>query len=144
MYHAIVRARVRRLWQRVGSGDYHAAVALASPKLHFRFVGDSPLGADLHGPEQFGQWFNRLYTLLPGLRLTLTDLVVTGWPWNTTVVARLAVTATLADGTSYTNEAFQWIRLQWGRMVDDHVLEDTAQLAAALQQQAAAAPVGIR
>jgi hypothetical protein len=76
--------------------------------------------------------------VLPGLRLTLADLVVVGWPWNTTVVARLTVTATLADGTPYANEAIQWIRLRWGRMIDDYVLEDTARLAAALRQQAAA------
>ncbi len=92
---------------------------------------------DLHGPAEFERWFERLFTLLPGLRLSLTDLVVSGWPWNTTVVARLAVTATLADGSSYTNEAVQWIRLRWGRITDDYVLEDTARLAAALRQQTA-------
>lgn len=138
MYHAIVRARVRQLWRRAGNGDYHAAVALASPELHFRFAGEHPLGADLRGPAEFERWFERLFTLLPGLRLSLTGLAVTGWPWNTTVVARLAITATLANGTPYTNEAVQWIRLRWGRMTDDYVLEDTARLAAALRQQAAA------
>ena len=139
MYHAIVRARVRRLWQRVGNGDYHAAVALASPRLRFRFAGDSPLGADLHGAADFERWFSNLFTLLPGLRLALTGLTVAGWPWNTTVVARLTSTATLADGTPYANEAIQWIRLRWGRMTDDFVLEDTARLAAALQLQTAVA-----
>ena len=138
MYHAIVRARVRRLWQRAGNGDYQAAVALASPQLHFRFAGEPPLGADLHGPEEFGRWFAGLFSLLPGLRLTLTDLVVRGWPWNTTVVARLSITATLADGTSYANDGIQWVRLRWGRMVDDYVLEDTARLAAAVRRQHAA------
>jgi hypothetical protein len=53
---------------------------------------------------------------------------VTGWPWNTTVVARLAVTAALAGGTSGTKEAIPWIRLRCGRMADDHVLEDAALL----------------
>jgi ketosteroid isomerase-like protein len=138
MYHAIVRAQVRRLWQRVGSGDYRAAVALAAPQLHFRFAGEPPLGADLHGPADFERWFATLFALLPGLRFTLTGLVVRGWPWNTTVVARLSVTATLADGTHYTNEGIQWVRLRWGRMVEDYVVEDTARLAAALQRQHAA------
>lgn len=92
------------------------------------------------GPAEFEHWFERLFTLLPGLRLSLTGLVVTGWPWNTTVVARLSAAATLADGTSYTNEAVQWIQLRWGRMTDDYVLEDTARLAAALRRQTAARP----
>lgn len=32
----------------------------------------------------------------------------------------------------------QWIRLRWGRMTHDYVLEDTARLAVALRQQTAA------
>ena len=143
MYHAIVRAKVRRLWQRVGSGDYEAAVALAAPQLRFRFAGGPPLGADLQGPDEFRRWFATAFILLPGLRMTLTDLVVRGWPWNTTVVVRLAIGATLSDGTPYTNEAVQWVRLRWGQMTDDYVLEDTARLADAIRrQEAAASPHG--
>jgi ketosteroid isomerase-like protein len=140
MYHTIVRRKVRKLWQRVGNGDYQAAVAVAAPRLHFRFAGGPPLGADLHGPDEFRRWFAGAFALLPGLRMTVTDLVVRGWPWNTTVVVRLAISATLSDGTPYTNEAVQWVRLRWGQMTDDYVLEDTARLAdAASRQQAAAA-----
>jgi len=139
VYHAIVRSKVRRLWQRVGSGHYEAAVALASPRLHFRFAGGPPLGADLHGPDEFRRWFAGAFALLPGLRMTLTDMVVQGWPWNTTVVVRLAVSATLSDGTPYANEAVQWVRLRWGQMTDDYVLEDTARLADAARRQEAAA-----
>lgn len=135
MYHAIVRARARRVWRRIGGGDYGAAVAMAAPELTFRFVGDTPLGADLRGRDAFAEWFRAVFDRFPGLRLTLTDVVVQGWPWNTTVVIRLDVAATLADGSAYRNEAVQWTRLRWGRMVSDTVLEDTLRLADACRRQ---------
>ncbi|RJL23051.1 nuclear transport factor 2 family protein [Bailinhaonella thermotolerans] len=133
MYHAIVRARVRSLWRRVGSGDYAAAVRLAAPDVRFRFVGEPPLGAELRGREAFARWFEETGARLPGLRMRLTDVVVKGWPWDTTVVARLAITATPAHDPHYTNEAIQWIRLRWGRMVSDEVMEDTQRLARAIR-----------
>lgn len=139
MYHAIVRAKVRRLWARVAAtGDYRLAVAQAAPDLRFRFVGDSALGADLRGRDEFERWFRDAGEKLPGLLLRPTEIVVKGWPWNTTVIVRLAVSATLADGSAYTNEGVQWVRIRWGRMVDDYVLEDTARLEDGLRRQQAA------
>ncbi|WP_212747300.1 nuclear transport factor 2 family protein [Streptomyces montanus] len=137
MYHAIVRSKVRKMWRTVGSGDgaYRQAVELASPDVHFRFVGDTPMGADLHGRAAFADWFERFQRVFPGLRLTLTDVVVKGWPWNTTVVTRLRVRGRLADGSAYENEAFQWVRIRWGRMVEDTVLEDTLRLNEAYRRQ---------
>ncbi|MFD1147531.1 nuclear transport factor 2 family protein [Saccharothrix hoggarensis] len=139
MYHAVVRAKVRRLWERVGAGDHRAAVELAAPDLRFRFVGDPPVGAEFTGRDEFERWFLGLQRTLPGLRITLTDVVVRGWPWRTTVVTRLTMAATLADGSAYRNEGVQWVTLRWGRMVDDYVLEDTARLADALHRQASRA-----
>ena len=64
-----------------------------------------------------------------------------GWPWRTRVAVRLAVSATLADGSAYRNEACEWLTLRWGRMTHDRVLEDTQAPAAACaaQERAAAA-----
>ena len=141
MYHAIVRRKVRNLWRTVGSGDaggYRQAVALAAPDVHFRFVGDTPMGADLRGRDGFADWFERFERTFPGLRLTLQDIAVQGPPWNTTVVTRLRVRGTLTDGGAYENEAMQWVRLRWGRMVEDTVLEDTLRLDQACRRQEAA------
>jgi ketosteroid isomerase-like protein len=135
MYHAIVRSMVRRTWRRVSAGDYEAAVAMAAPDIRFRFLGDTPLGADLRGQQAFREWFARLAGLLPGVRLELVDVVAGGWPWNTKVAAQLRVSATLADGTPYRNTAIQWLTLRWGRLTDDLVLEDTLTLDTALRRQ---------
>ncbi len=134
MYHAIVRFLVRRTWRRTGSGDYDAAVSMAAPDLRFRFLGDTALGADLHGPEAFRDWFTRFGRLLPGVHLELVDVVANGWPWNTKVATQLRVTGTLSDGTAYDNTAMQWLTLRWGRLVDDLVLEDTLTLQRALNK----------
>ncbi|MEV0169827.1 nuclear transport factor 2 family protein [Streptomyces sp. NPDC050803] len=140
VYHAIVRRKVRNLWRAVGGSDgaYRQAVELAAPDVHFRFVGDTPMGADVRGREAFAEWFRRFEEVFPGLRLTLRDVAVQGPPWNTTVVTRLHVRGTLADGSGYENEAMQWVRLRWGRMVEDTVLEDTLRLDRAYRIQQAA------
>jgi ketosteroid isomerase-like protein len=135
MFHAIVRSMVRRTWRRVGDGDYGAAVAMAAPDMRFRFVGDTAMGADVRGPAAFRAWFARLAEYFPGLRLDLVDVVAGGWPWDTTVAVRLRVCGTLDDGTAYDNIAMQWIKLRWGRLVDDIVLEDTLRLDNALRRQ---------
>ncbi|WP_131738414.1 nuclear transport factor 2 family protein [Actinomadura roseirufa] len=135
MYHAIVRSIVRKTWRRMNAGDYEAAVSMAAPDLRFRFAGDTALGADVRGPEEFRAWFARFAEQLPGVRLRLVDVVAGGWPWNTKVAVRLEVTGTLADGTPYNNIAMQWATLRWGRMVDDLVVEDTLNLDKALRRQ---------
>lgn len=53
------------------------------------------------------------------------------------MVTRFRVEATLGDGTPYRNEGVQWVRLRWGRMVEDYVLEDTVRLAEAVRRQSA-------
>ncbi|GAA3260389.1 nuclear transport factor 2 family protein [Dactylosporangium cerinum] len=131
MYHAITRARVRALWRRIGTGEYQVAVATAAPDLEFHFAGPPPIGVHLRGRDAFADWFRGVFELFPGLRITLTDVVVTGWPWRTTAVVKLRLTARLADGSTYENQAMQWVRLRWGRMVYDEVIEDTHALAAA-------------
>jgi ketosteroid isomerase-like protein len=139
MYHAIVRARIRSLWRQIGAGNYRAAVAAAAPDMKFRFAGDTPISAEFTGRDRFEEWFRGVLDRLPGLRLTPTEVVVKGWPWNTTAIVRLDITATLADGSAYRNEAVQWVRLRWGRMVSDEVLEDTKLLDEALRRQSLAA-----
>jgi ketosteroid isomerase-like protein len=135
MYHAIVRSRVRRLWAVVGNGDFGPAVGMAAPDVRFRFFGTTPISAEFVGANRFEKWFEALFLLFPNLRMKLTDVSVAGPPWNTTVVVRLDISATLVDGSSYSNTAIQWLKLRWGRMVSDEVLEDTEALAAACRIQ---------
>lgn len=135
VYHAIVRSRVRALWRRVGSGDYRPAIAMAAPGIRFDFKGDTGISARFTGRAEFERWFERLFEVFPGLRLRLTDVIVRGWPWRTTLAIRLSIAAELADGTAYRNEAVQWVTLRWGRMTSDEVFEDTLALDRAIARQ---------
>jgi ketosteroid isomerase-like protein len=136
MYHAIVRNKLRSVWRVINTGEYEAAVRQAAPNLAFRFLGDTALGADLTGRDEFRAWFGRVFEIFPGISFEVRDVIVAGWPWNTTFAVRLVVRAPLADGTAYENEAVQWGRLRWGRLVEDIVQEDTLRLADALRRQA--------
>ena len=138
MYHALVRARVRALWRRIEAGDFQAATAIAAPDIEFHFVGSNPLGPHLRGAVAFETWFEEAFAFLPGLQMSLVDVVVAGPPSRTTIAARLRIAATLADGTEYRNQAAQWARLRWGRLTFDEILFDTAALQAACAVQIAA------
>lgn len=138
MYHAIVRSRVRSLWRSIEAGDYQAATATAAPDIEFRFVGDMPLAGRIGDASSFESWFAEVFAFLPGIRLSLVEVVVAGPPWNTTVAARLRIAATLADGTEYRNQGVQWARLRWGRLTFDEILFDTLALDAACAVQIAA------
>jgi ketosteroid isomerase-like protein len=139
MYRMIVASKARAMWRRIAAGDVAAAGELAHPDMRFRFVGDTALGTDVRGKDAFLAWFRTVGQRLPGLTFQVEDTLVGGWPWNTRVAVRLAISAPLPDGTTYRNQAVQWLRLRWGRMVDDWVLEDTLALQQALDHLASAA-----
>jgi hypothetical protein len=62
-------------------------------------------------------------------------VIVQGWPWNTLVATRLAIAAPRADGSVYQNEAMQFLRLRWGKVVEDRLHEDTYKLVIELQKR---------
>jgi ketosteroid isomerase-like protein len=136
VYRAVVAAKVRQTWAQVNAGRTEAATNMAAPNIRFRFVGDTALGASLEGADAFREWFEEANRRLPGLHFEVVDVIVRGWPWDTHVAVRLDVSTTLADGSPYTNHVSQWVRLRWGRLVDDFVMEDTIALQRALNIQA--------
>lgn len=71
-----------------------------------------------------------------GVRFEPTEIVVAGGPWNTVVTTRLRITATLPGGSDYANEGVQFLRLRWGKVVEDHIYEDTQKIARALEHLA--------
>lgn len=140
MYNFIVRTRVRRLWRRVGEGDFMQAVSMASPNVYFHFMGSTALSQRSATRAEFQTWFEDLFRRFPDLKIKLLDATSHGSPWSTTVAVRLAITATLADGTTYHNDAMQWMKLRWGKLILDEVLEDTMALDLACKTQESHSP----
>lgn len=134
MYRFIVKQLVRRNYRHLSEGNYEAVLKKFGPSSVFLFAGTHELGGERRGITSVREVFQRIFTLFPGLRLEPQAIVVGGAPWNTTVAVLFTVRATLSDGQPYRNEGMQFLRLRWGRVVEDRLYEDTQELAAALER----------
>ena len=133
MYHAIVRRIVRDGFAKMSSThDAAPIVAQFADDGVLSFVGTSAIGGEHRGKQAIARWFARLFELFPDFKLEPLAVVVEGWPWDTRVATRFAVSATLPDGSPYTNEGMQFVRLRFGRILEDRIYEDTARLERAL------------
>jgi ketosteroid isomerase-like protein len=134
MYRLIVKRLVYRTFKRLSAGDCERVVSQFDPAGVFVFSGSHVLGGERRGPADVRRWFEEAFELFPGLQLEPQAVLVNGWPWNTVVATRLAIRATLRDGREYRNEGMQFLRLRWGRIVEDRIYEDTQKLVEELER----------
>lgn len=137
MYHAIVRQKIRQSFDYLNVGDYESVVKLFAPTITHSFAGHHAMGGERHGVEAASKWYPRLFRLWPGLRFELRNVLVKGAPWNTLVVTRFNVHASLPDGAPFQNQVIQFITLRWGLIFSMEMYEDTQKLVAALELKAA-------
>ena len=109
-----------------------------APNVHHRFLGDHAIGGERHDSDTLRRWFERLARVLPNLHLTINDIWVKGWPWNTMVFVQWDGAATLLNGGPYSQHAIHVITLKWGKIHALDVFEDSQAVARALDIQAAA------
>lgn len=58
------------------------------------------------------------------------------WRWHALDIAtRFSLAAPRVDGSVYDNQGMQFVRLQWGRVVEDRLYEDAHRLEQELQQR---------
>jgi ketosteroid isomerase-like protein len=137
MYHAIVRGIVRQGFAELSRGNPVPVLKQFAPKVAFSFTGNHALGADLQGVEGAKHWFERVFRIFPGLQIEVHSIAVSGWPWNTMVVTQFAVSASLPGQRPYRNAGIQFLRLRWGKVVEDRLIEDTLLPREALEYLAA-------
>ncbi len=126
IYRWFVRKQSPTAWERLS--PQHIDELPLADDVHFVFLGDHPLAADLRGAEALRAWLRELFLRLPGLRFEVEDVVVEGAPWSTRTANRYAA---MRDGeVVYRGITFQ--RIVWGKLVEEVVLPDTKALAAAL------------
>lgn len=87
-------------------------------------------------------WFAQLFAAFPDFAIEPLAVVVAGPPWATVAASRFRVAATLPDGNAYANEGMQFLRIRFGKIVEDRIYEDTTKLAAALASIARHAGAG--
>jgi hypothetical protein len=127
IYRWFVRKQALLMWERLS--DQRIEEIPLGGGIHFVYLGDHPLAADLHSAAAQRTWLrDELFRRLPGLRFEVEDMIVEGGPWSTRIATRYAATR---NGELVYRGA-QFTRIVWGKVVDECVLPDTQALAAAL------------
>src|SRR5215813_1409147 len=134
MYQWIFKRQIRQGFQNISHARFDEVLKLFSPDIHFTFAGHHAMGGDWHQRELAKRWFERVHRLFPDLIVTSRQIRVTGWPWDITAVTQFDVQATLPDRTPYANQGVQILRVRWGKIVDDYLIEDTQLLVSALER----------
>lgn len=133
MYAWIVRAKVRKTFDRINDGDYLAMVDGLAHDFEYRFHGAHALGGRRTTRDAMIRWWERTLRLLPGARFDLQDVLVGGAPWRTRIAVRSHVSGPLPNGARYENTVFQFMTLSWGRVTSVETVEDLQVLERALR-----------
>ena len=114
IYRWFVRKQSLAVWAKLS--DQRIDEIPLADDVHFVYLGDHQLGADLHGAEAERAWLrDELFRRLPNLRFEVEEMIIEGGPWSTRIATRYAATR---NGT--------------GKVVEERILPDTQALAAAL------------
>ena len=138
IYSWIVKSRIRQSFEQVNGHEWDDLLGSIAPNVDHRFLGVHAVGGQRHDRDTLRRWFERLGRVLPNLHLTVNNIWVKGWPWNTTVFVQWDGTATLLDGGPYRQHAVHLITLRWGKIHALDVFEDSQEIARALEVQATA------
>jgi ketosteroid isomerase-like protein len=127
IYRWFVRKQALAAWKLLS--DQRLDEIRLADNVHFVYLGDHPLAADIYGADSVRAWLrNELFGRLPGLRFEVEDMIVEGNPRTTRIATRYAATR---DG-QLVYRGVQFTRIAWGRLVEECILPDTAALAAAI------------
>ena len=148
MYHFIVRHVIRGAFGGLSAGRAASVTRLFAADAEHCFIGGHALGGARSTPESIERWYARLLAVFPGIRFELGRILVSGWPWNTLVVAEWCESSPGIDGVPNENTGMNIIELRWGRVRQVSIYTDTAvlehnlgRLARAGVTEAAAPPI---
>jgi ketosteroid isomerase-like protein len=124
MRQRLVAALLRRNMEKIRAGDYRPTLRMDADDVRFRFPGDSSWAGEVHGKADLERWLQRFVRV--GLQIYADEVVVKGWPWNMTLCVRGTDHLDALDGKRvYENRYVIWGRVEWGRLKDYEVYEDT-------------------
>ena len=129
IYRWLVRKQAAAGWQRLSEQRFDETPL--ADDMHFVFLGDHPLAADIRGADAVREWLrDQLLRRLPNLRFVVDETLVEGGPWSTRVATRYH---TEQDGRLVYRGVY-FGRIVWGKVVEEIILPDTKALSAALAQ----------
>ena len=129
MYATIVRMMIRRAIRRVNEGDMGPFLSAYADDATFVFPGQNSWAGEHRGKVEIERFYRRFAQV--GLQAEAREIVVNGWPWNTTVCVHFTDKATASDGTIvYENSGVIFGKIAWGKIKFQHVYEDTEKVAA--------------
>jgi ketosteroid isomerase-like protein len=137
VYHAIVRRRIRGVFENLNRGDWRAPLADTAEDVHHVFPGDHALGGERHSRAALERWFERLFRLFPEPRFEVRRVAARGWPWSTWVSAEWIDQVTPAGGAEpYVNHGSHWVHVRWGKVTEIHAYLDSQRVAQACEELA--------
>lgn len=129
MYRWFAKLLVRRTLRKHAQGDIRAVLKMYADDVHFVFPGRSSWSADLRDKGDIERWLQRFHRV--GLVFEPQEIVVGGWPWDTTVCVHFTDHARGPDGEIvYENRGVLFAKASWGKIRSYTVYEDTQKVAA--------------
>lgn len=149
MYHFIVRQRTKTIFDALSRGDFDFVLQQFAPTAEHWFSGRHALGGLRRTSELRRAWYERLASVLPGMKFDIHKIVSSGWPWHTHVAVEWTMRVFDQKGAELSpNRGMFMLTLRWGRVTELHVHCDTQILAEHLvviaaqgMQQAALPPI---
>ncbi|WP_406409448.1 nuclear transport factor 2 family protein [Streptomyces sp. NBC_01643] len=120
----VFRHNVKKLMQ----GEIGPLLSSFSEDATLVLDGQHSWSGSHQGKRQIAEFFERF--LKERIRGQLHEILVQGPPWKTVAIARFTDGATGLNGeTVYRNHAVILARISWGKIVYQHVYEDTQSVA---------------
>ena len=144
MYHAIMKSKLRQVFEELNQRNYDPVLSSLAPSFKHSFAGQHCLGGERSSLPAYRQWFQRLFEVFPDIKFEITNLVVHGPPWNTWVTVEWNDRLTTKDGVTRANSGAHVMRFKWTKATEVRIYVDTERVKqfCAIQQDHGVAAAG--